>query len=152
MSKPGSPFTVSYRVVGTPIVGSPTIVEYADGSFEAFTYEEADGDLETFTNRRQDPISLVHNDLGELTDIDWSDGTWFELAHDEVDRTWTFTDETGTTTVDFDDRGILDFFEMQDGRWNQYTSNDAARRQRLETDDGFVLFYLFDDLGRLESE
>jgi RHS repeat-associated protein len=40
---------------------------------------------------------------------------------------------------------------MQDGRWNQYTSNDAARRQRLETDDGFVLFYLFDDLGRLES-
>ena len=27
VSKPGSPFTVSYRVVGTPIVGSPTIVD-----------------------------------------------------------------------------------------------------------------------------
>jgi RHS repeat-associated protein len=52
--------------------------------------------------------------------------------------------------VDFDERGILERVEGPGGRWIQYTSNDAGRRGRMETNDGFVLDYDYDDAGRLE--
>jgi RHS repeat-associated protein len=130
--------------------GNPTSVVFPDGTTEDLTYDDDDSDLETFTNRREETISLVHNDLGELTDLDWPDGTWFDFTHDEVERTWTFADAAGTTTIDFDARGILDTVTGPGVHGIEYTFNDAGRRTRLETDDGFVLKYFYDTAGRLE--
>jgi YD repeat-containing protein len=118
--------------------GNPTRIDHPDGSSDELTYDPADGDVETFTNRRLDTLSLVHNDLGELTDVVWPDGTWFEYSHDEAERRWTFTDAAGTTSIDFDGRSFLEYVDGPTGHWNRYTYNDAGRRQQLTTDDGFV--------------
>ncbi|MFA6662220.1 MAG: hypothetical protein WCS56_04225 [Bacilli bacterium] len=126
---------------------------YADGNGTSYTYTET-GKIQTRTLARGKTTTYVYNNLGQLTDIDYSDSTPdVTFTHDRLGRILSVSSPTSTSTFHYD--GLALDYETQDGDIIDRKQDSFGRTI------GYILTgvplspmsltYSFDEYGRLSS-
>jgi len=129
--------------------GNLQTIAYADTSAESFVYD-ALGNVITYTNRRGNTITYQYNSAGQILRKDYSDGRWITYVYDTIGRLEEVTDPSGTISLDYDDRDFLTRIEYPSGHWFSFSYNNAGQRTHRVGDDGYMLKYFYDAVGRLE--
>ena len=133
--------------------GNLTSIIYENGTIESFTYDAA-GNALTWTNRRGDTVTYTYNLAGQLTSKDYPDTPGlidYEYLYDDAGNLVSSTDPNGTTTMAYDpDTDWLTRIDYPGGQLFTFDYDDAGRRTLRTDQDGNVLNYIYDTLGRLD--
>jgi RHS repeat-associated protein len=129
--------------------GNLTAIAYADGTLERYAYD-APGNLAAHINRRGQRIDYTYDIHGRFIRKDYSDGKFVTYAYDDAGRMTEAADTSGTIAMQYNGRGFLSRIEYPSGHWFTFDYNDAGRRTRRVGDDGYILNYQYDAVGRLE--
>ena len=123
---------------------------YPDVSTETFGYD-ANGNVVSYTNRRGQTITYEYNSLGRVIRKEYSDSRYVAYDYDAVGFLTEATDATGTINLQYDSRGSLERIDYPDGHWFTFAYNDVGQRIQRVSDDGYILNYHYDTVGRLSS-
>lgn len=103
VSKPGAPYSISYRIIGTPIVGSPVVVDLKVASALAprpvnLSYRINDASSMSFAESQPSRVSVEFADnektlQQQVTVIPQREGRFY------LNVSVSFDDETGTTST-----------------------------------------------------
>jgi len=136
--------------------GNLTAIIYEDGSRETFTYD-ARGNVLTATNRRGQLITYTYNAAGQVTskDYDTAAGVEFVYNYDGFGNLTAATDfrtaPPQITQMAYQpDTDLLTRIEYPDGKFFAFTYDLAGRRTRRTDQDGNVVNYAYDNIGRLD--
>jgi RHS repeat-associated protein len=133
--------------------GNLTAIVYVDGSRETFTYDSA-GNVLSATNRRGQTVAYTYNAAGQVTskDYDTTPGLLdFEYDYDAAGNLTVATDASGSTAMTYDPAtDLLARIEYPDGSFFTFAYDDAGRRTLREDQDGNVVRYFYDAVGRLD--
>ncbi|MDD2230794.1 MAG: hypothetical protein PHY48_15515, partial [Candidatus Cloacimonetes bacterium] len=126
---------------------------YADGNGTSYTYTET-GKIQTRTLARGKTTTYVYNNLGQLTDIDYSDSTPdVTFTHDRLGRIISASSSTSTRTFHYD--GLTLDYETQNGDIIDRKQDSFGRTIGYILTGGpsppMTLTYSFDEYGRLSS-
>ena len=95
--------------------------------------------------------TYTYDDRGLLLRKRHADGSFEEFTYDDRGNLRTATDESGTTTFDYDAADRLTKVTYPDDRFLEYTYDAGGRRIQLEDQDGFVVKYRYDFAGRISE-
>ncbi|MFP4281114.1 MAG: RHS repeat-associated core domain-containing protein [Opitutales bacterium] len=133
-----------------------TSVEYPHGGTETLYYDQH-ARVVAFENARGQVIQQTFDTSDRPVRKVFPDGSFVAYtyhANTLLPATVTKGDgagETSTTTIEYDARDQPVKVTFDNGRFLTYAYDNAGRRTRLETSDGFVQRYTFADNGKLQQ-
>ncbi|MGB2614010.1 MAG: RHS repeat-associated core domain-containing protein [Phycisphaerae bacterium] len=140
-------------VYGYDAAGNLLSITYEDGTSESFTYDAA-GNVLTWTNRRGDTVTYTYSASGQLTSKDYPDTPGlvdFEYLYDDAGNLTSAIGPEGTTSFMYDpDTDWLTRIDYPGGQWFEFEYDAAGRRTKRTDQDGNVVNYLYDAVGRLD--
>lgn len=128
--------------------GNLISINYADGSSETYSYDEA-GNFTQSVNRRDQTIAFNYNQLGQLLRQDNADGSFSAYTYDEQGNLTSATDDNGTISLEYDTGDRLTKIIYPDGRSLTYTYDAGNSRTSMVDQDGNTVNYSYDLAGRL---
>ncbi len=140
-----------------PATGNLTSIVYQDGTHEDFTYDPK-GNVLTATNRRGQTITYTYNAYGQVAskDYDTTGGVVdyvynYDTAGNLTEAIDATHDTPRTTLMTYDpDTDLLERIEYPDGKFFEFDYDGVGRRTWRSDQDGNVINYLYDPLGRLD--
>jgi RHS repeat-associated protein len=130
-------------------LGQLQTITYADNSKESFGYD-AFGLIQT-TDRSNRANTAIYNSNYQLTQQTYADGSAINYTYDPTTGQLTaITDNTGSTTIDYDLLNRHYSIAYANGRSVEYTYNNAGNITQL-TQNGTTANYLYDANGRLDK-
>ncbi|MHC4404183.1 MAG: RHS repeat domain-containing protein, partial [Planctomycetota bacterium] len=140
--------------------GNLRSITYEDGTIESFTYYrddldgQPDGSVETWTNRRGDTVTYTYWPNGQLKTKDYSTTPEidYQYVYDDADNLRSATGPEGTTSMDYyAETDWLRRIDYPGGRFFQFDYWPSGMRKTRTDQDGNVVNYLPDALGRLDT-
>lgn len=135
--------------------GRVTRKVYADGNFDAFTYELGTGRLKEKQDGRGRKTLYSYDDYGRPTLVDYANDPSVSLSYDALDRLVQMQDGLGTSTFGYNSVGQL---ASEDGPFADdavsYQFDALSRRNRLSIASAvgpFNVSYDYDTLSRLQN-
>ncbi|MCA9260624.1 MAG: PD40 domain-containing protein, partial [Planctomycetales bacterium] len=125
-------------------------IDYVNGASEQFAYD-AEGGLLSSVNRRGQTTRYETNAAGQITKKTYADGTTVDYAYDARGRIYAAADDSGTIALTYSDLDVLERVDYPDGKFLDFEYNIVGQRTRVLDQDGFVVNYGYDDLGRLDA-
>jgi RHS repeat-associated protein len=125
-------------------------IKYPNGTRQKYSYDPQ-GFLKTVTNRRGLTTTFDMDSDGRLVRKTFHDGTVATFTYDARGNVLTATDSSGTMTLAYNLRDALERVEYPDGRFLSFEYNTVNQRTRTTDQDGYVVAYSYDDLGRLSE-
>ncbi len=108
------------------------------------------GKIVTRTNRRGQQITYAYDTFGRLILKSYPSGRTIGYTYDTRDNLLTALDSlTGTSSMQYDDRDLLTLIDYPGGKRFMFTYDAAGRRTQRTGDDGFILNYQYDSVGRM---
>ena len=134
--------------------GNLISVTYEDDTSESYTYD-SNGNVLTWTNRRGDTITYTYDAYGQLTSKDYPETPAFidyVYAYDDAGNLISVTDPNGTIAMTYDpNTNWLTRIDYPGGYFFTFENDAIGRRTRMTNQDGNVLNYIYDTVGRLDQ-
>jgi len=133
--------------------GNLLSITYADSSSEQFVPNAA-GDPIQWTNARGTPIQYQRDSAGRVRHVVYADGSHVDYNYDPVRGTLlSASDASGATSLLYEDSQHPDRVTKliyPDNRYLVFQYDPCGRRNQMTDQDGFIVKYRYDPVGRLE--
>jgi RHS repeat-associated protein len=130
--------------------GNINKLTYADGSTELFGVDSL-GNITSSVNRRGKTIGYTYDKDGQVTLKQYDDGSNTVYGYDARGNLTSTTDATGTIALQYDVANRFTKITYANGRSLAYSYNADGQRTKLVSQDGYIVNYAYDTLGRLKS-
>jgi len=130
--------------------GNLTSIIYVNNESEEW-HDFVKGLPSSWTNCRGNSITYEYDANGRLTTKIYEDTSRVDYHYNTRGLLDYMMDVTGTTTYDYETEDHLKKITDPDGRYLEYTYNDAGQRTSILDQLGNRLDYHYDDVGRLAS-
>jgi RHS repeat-associated protein len=134
--------------------GNLRSITYPDNTSQSFQYDPLGNMIDT-VEQNGDPVGYQYNAQGLPTLETFADGTSQAFTYDGhgnllTAETFDATDTiTGTTTLTYNTANELTSVTYPNGQFLDFTCNAAGQRTQSKDQDGFIVNYAYDGLGRL---
>ena len=133
--------------------GNLTGILYVDGTQETFTHDSF-GNVLTATNRRSQTITYTYNAAGQVKTKDYDTTPAFVdfvYDYDTAGNLETATSANGVTSMMYDSAtDLLTRIDYPGGKFFTFDYDAAGRRTFRQDQDGNVVNYIYDAIGRLD--
>ncbi|KPJ58101.1 MAG: hypothetical protein AMJ46_14675 [Latescibacteria bacterium DG_63] len=134
--------------------GNLISMTYEDGTVESFSYDST-GNVISWTNRCGNTTIYGYNAAGQMTskDYDTTPGlTDYEYQYDDAGNLISATGPEGTTAMTYDpDTDWMTRIDYPGGQFFTFEYDNAGQRTKRTDQDGNVVNYLYDSVGRLDQ-
>jgi RHS repeat-associated protein len=134
--------------------GNLDTITYEDGNSESFTYGSS-GNILNWTNSRNNTIGYTYNTAGQITSKDYPDTPGiidYIYSYDDARNLISARDSHGTTNFTYDpDTDWLIRIDYPGGKFFVFNYNEAGQRTKRIDQDGYIVNYMNDNVGRLDQ-